>query len=40
MSEIGTILNLSESRVSQIHKELIQRLRTRSGIRLAEELAG
>jgi RNA polymerase sigma factor for flagellar operon FliA len=41
MAEIGSLLNLSESRVSQIHKDVLQRLRTRAGSRqLAEELAG
>ncbi len=39
MAEIGTVLNLSESRVSQIHKDILQRLRQRFGSSLAEELA-
>jgi RNA polymerase sigma factor for flagellar operon FliA len=38
MAEIGTVLNLSESRVSQIHKEILQRLRQRFGNTLTEEL--
>jgi RNA polymerase sigma factor for flagellar operon FliA len=38
MAEIGSVLNLSESRVSQIHKEILQRLRQRFGPTLAEEL--
>jgi RNA polymerase sigma factor for flagellar operon FliA len=29
MAEIGIVLNLSESRVSQIHKDVIERLRRR-----------
>lgn len=40
MAEIGAVLHLSESRVCQIHKEVLARLRHRSGIRLAEELTG
>ena len=32
------ILNLSESRVSQIHKDILQRLRQRFGRSLCEEL--
>ncbi|MCB9867171.1 MAG: sigma-70 family RNA polymerase sigma factor [Phycisphaerales bacterium] len=39
MAEIGAVLNLSESRVSQIHKDILQRLRARFGSCLAEELA-
>ncbi|MCB9849638.1 MAG: sigma-70 family RNA polymerase sigma factor [Phycisphaerales bacterium] len=39
MAEIGAVLNLSESRVSQIHKDILQRLRQRFGSALAEELA-
>ena len=39
MSEIGMVLNLSESRVSQIHKDILQRLRQRFGRSLCEELA-
>ncbi len=39
MAEIGSILNLSESRVSQIHKDILTRLRQRYGSALAEELA-
>lgn len=38
MAEIGSVLNLSESRVSQIHKEILQRLRQRLGEGLCEEL--
>lgn len=38
MAEIGSVLNLSESRVSQIHKEIIQRLRQRFADTLCEEL--
>jgi RNA polymerase sigma factor for flagellar operon FliA len=39
MAEIGAVLNLSESRVSQIHKEILTRLRQRLGTTLCEELA-
>ena len=39
MAEIGSVLNLSESRVSQIHKDILIRLRQRFGSSLAEELA-
>lgn len=39
MAEIGVVLNLSESRVSQIHKDILARLRQRFGPVLAEELA-
>lgn len=39
MAEIGSVLMLSESRVSQIHKEILQRLRQRFGHVLTEELA-
>lgn len=38
MAEIGSVLSLSESRVSQIHKEILQRLRARFGGSLCEEL--
>lgn len=38
MSEIGSVLKLSESRVSQIHKDILQRLRHRFGRSLCEEL--
>ncbi len=38
MSEIGSVLKLSESRVSQIHKDILQRLRQRFGRSLCEEL--
>jgi len=38
MAEIGAVLNLSESRVSQIHKEILQRLRHRFSGVLCEEL--
>lgn len=38
MAEIGLVLNLSESRVSQIHKEILERLRGRFGATLQEEL--
>jgi RNA polymerase sigma factor for flagellar operon FliA len=38
MADIGSVLNLSESRVSQIHKEILQRVRQRFGGTLAEEL--
>lgn len=38
MAEIGSVLNLSESRVSQIHKEILQRLRHRFNHNLSEEL--
>ncbi len=37
MAEIGAVLNLSESRVSQIHKEVLQRLRKRYKSRLEQE---
>jgi len=39
MAEIGAVLNLSESRVSQIHKEILQRLRHRFSSTLREEVA-
>ena len=39
MAEIGQVLNLSESRVSQMHKSILARLRERFGSSLAEELA-
>ena len=38
MAEIGSVLDLSESRVSQIHKEILQRLRHRFSGVLDEEL--
>ena len=38
MAEIGSVLSLSESRVSQIHKEILQRLRHRFGGALSREL--
>lgn len=38
MAEIGSVLNLSESRVSQIHKEILLRLRQRFAGALCEEL--
>ena len=38
MAEIGAVLNLSESRVSQIHKEILQRLRNRFKGTPCEEL--
>jgi RNA polymerase sigma factor FliA len=38
MAEIGLVLNLSESRVSQIHKDILGRLRQRFGRELADEL--
>jgi RNA polymerase sigma factor for flagellar operon FliA len=38
MAEIGSVLDLSESRVSQIHKEILLRLRQRFGGMLCEEL--
>lgn len=38
MAEIGVVLDLSESRVSQIHKDVIARLRNRFKGRLEEEL--
>lgn len=38
MAEIGAVLDLSESRVSQIHKEILTRLRQRFGATLCEEL--
>ena len=38
MAEIGGVLNLSESRVSQIHKEILQRLRQRLRKSACEEL--
>lgn len=39
MSEIGAVLRLSESRISQIHQEVLRRLRQRVGERLREELS-
>ena len=39
MAEIGSTLDLSESRVSQIHKSMLTRLRERFGKNLAEELS-
>ncbi len=38
MAEIGSVLDLSESRVSQIHKEILLRLRQRFGGMVCEEL--
>ncbi len=38
MAEIGVVLDLSESRVSQIHKDVIFRLRSRFKGKLEEEL--
>ena len=38
MADIGSVLSLSESRVSQIHKEILQRLRQRFAGTLCEEL--
>ena len=38
MAEIGVVLDLSESRVSQIHKDVLSRLRNRFRGRLEEEL--
>jgi RNA polymerase sigma factor for flagellar operon FliA len=38
MAEIGVVLDLSESRVSQIHKDVIARLRNRFKGKLEEEL--
>ena len=38
MSEIGLVLDLSESRVSQIHKDVLGRLRSRFGSMVADEL--
>ena len=38
MAEIGVVLDLSESRVSQIHKDVITRLRNRFKGKLEEEL--
>lgn len=40
MSEIGAALDLSESRVSQIHHDILGRLRRSGGAQLREELAG
>ncbi|GJM24597.1 MAG: hypothetical protein DHS20C16_10120 [Phycisphaerae bacterium] len=40
MSEIGNVLSLSESRVSQIHQDILERLRKHGGDKLREELAG
>ncbi len=39
MTETGVVLGLSESRVSQIHKEILNRLRREADERLADELA-
>ncbi|MCB9849234.1 MAG: sigma-70 family RNA polymerase sigma factor [Phycisphaerales bacterium] len=39
MAEVGSFLKLSESRVSQIHKDVLGRLRQRFGPRLREELS-
>jgi len=38
MAEIGLVLDLSESRVSQIHKDVLNRLRTRFQKQLGNEL--
>ncbi|MEK6674307.1 MAG: sigma-70 family RNA polymerase sigma factor [Planctomycetota bacterium] len=38
MAEIGSVLDLSESRVSQIHKEILLRLRQRYSEELSEEM--
>ena len=38
MEEIGLVLDLSESRVSQIHKDILQRLRQRFSGQIEEEL--
>ena len=38
MAEIGAVLDLSESRVSQIHKDVVARLRNRFKDKLEEEL--
>ncbi|MCK4657974.1 MAG: sigma-70 family RNA polymerase sigma factor [Phycisphaerae bacterium] len=38
MAEIGTVLKLSESRVSQIHKDILGRLRKRFNTELTQEL--
>lgn len=38
MAEIGSVLDLSESRVSQIHKEILNRLRAKFRGALCEEL--
>ena len=38
MAEIGLVLDLSESRVSQIHKDILHRLRQRFGATLCDEL--
>lgn len=38
MAEIGAVLELSESRISQIHADVLRRLRQRFGERLREEL--
>lgn len=38
MAEIGAVLDLSESRVSQIHKDVVTRLRNRFKGKLEEEL--
>ncbi len=38
MAEVGRVLGLSESRVSQIHKGILNRIRDRFGERLTEEL--
>lgn len=39
MSEIGMVLKLSESRVSQIHRNILQRLKKQFGNSLREELS-
>ena len=40
MAEIGVVLDLSESRVSQIHKDILQRLRQRFGSTLVGRTGG
>jgi RNA polymerase sigma factor for flagellar operon FliA len=39
MREIGGLLELSESRVCQLHKDILERLRDRLGARLRDELS-
>ncbi|HRX83781.1 MAG TPA: sigma-70 family RNA polymerase sigma factor [Phycisphaerae bacterium] len=39
MAEVGAVLKLSESRISQIHADVLRRLRQRFGDRLREELS-
>jgi RNA polymerase sigma factor for flagellar operon FliA len=38
MAEVGATLKLSEARISQIHRDVLQRLRQRYGERLRDEL--